>query len=147
MDKIGQFGDIIWDNAIYLIVLVLFFMGMFVFLQQQTNGAGVWEDFYAKEIAKTVNLAKPGDEIKLDVQKATIVAKKSKVDSFNHLFEFDNVNSKVCISLNRGGRKTCYSYYNNVDIIDYKIDLGASESGGNLLEFKVIEKQKEVKNG
>ncbi len=143
MNKKGE-DSIIWNNVIYLILLVLFLMGMYVFLQNEREGAAVWEDFYAKEIVKIIDLAKPGDEITLDVQRASSVAHGNHVASYSNMFQFDNLNNEICVKLNEGTRKTCYRYFNNVDIADVELRFGEPI---NLLDFKIVEKEKGAGNG
>ena len=112
-------ANLVWDNAIYLILVVLFFAGMILFINQQRNGAGVWEDFYAKEISKAVNLAKPGDEIIIDIHKARVSAKKNNVQNFDAIVAFDNANQEVCVKLNLG-RQMCQRYFPSFSSMDWK---------------------------
>ena len=127
------------DNAVYLILVVLFFFGMVMFIDGQRSGAGVWEDYYAKEIVKVVNLAEPGDEIVLNVHSGTKIAKDNNVVSFSEIFEFDNSQNRVCVKLSTA-RKTCYSYFNDVDIVDWDLELASgTDLETNVLKFKVVE--------
>jgi len=79
------------------------------------NGAAIWEDYYAKDVVSVIDSAKPGDVIILDVQKATEIAKKNKITSFEEIFQFDNMKGELCVKLSRG-RASCYSYFNNVNV-------------------------------
>ncbi len=114
MNRKATVGDIVMDNIVYLIILIIFFVGMLAFVYSKMNGAAVWEDYYAKEIVKVIDLSKPGDEIVLDVHKATEIAQKNKVD-FESIFKFDNIKNEVCVKLS-AGRASCYGYFNNVDV-------------------------------
>ena len=146
MNKKGEqdIGGLLWDNIIYLILVALFVFGMFAFVQQQRNGAGIWEDYYAKEITKMIELSSAGDEIEINVQKGSEVAKENRV-SFSEIFVFDNVKNEICVKLNIG-RKTCYFYNKDVDIINPELKLGVSETGENSLYFKVDNNKRGVKN-
>jgi len=115
-NKKGKVGDILMDNIIYLVLLIIFFAGMMAFVYTKMNGAAVWEDFYAKEISKTIDTAQVGDVVILDVQKASEIAKSNKVADFEKIFQFDNAKNEVCVQLSTGG-KNCYNYFNNVDIV------------------------------
>ncbi len=126
------------QNVLYIIIVIIFIVGIFLFVQNQQNGASIWEKYYAKEISKVINLAQPGDSITLDIHKATEIAQKNKLSSFSEIFQFDNSNNELCVKLSLG-RKTCYSYFNNVDINNIKIELGTPI---NILKFEVTEKQK-----
>ena len=71
MNKGGEIGEQVTDSVIYLILVMLFVAGLIIFVSSQRNGAALWSDIYAKEIAKVINLAEPGDEIHLNIHKAT----------------------------------------------------------------------------
>ncbi len=114
LNKKAKFGDVLMNNIAYLLVLIIFFVGMMVFLQTKMNGAAVWEDFYAKEIAKMINAAKPGDIIIMDVRPATKIAAENKI-GFEKIFNFDDSKNEACVKLS-AGRGSCFSYFNNVNI-------------------------------
>ena len=79
MDKKAKIGDIMMDNVIYLILLIIFFAGMFAFVNSKMGGASFWEDYYAKEITRVVDSSMPGDIIYMDVQRATEIAQGNKI--------------------------------------------------------------------
>jgi len=115
MNKKAKFGDIVIDNVIYLVLLIIFFVGMLAFANSKANGASVWEDYYAKEISKVIDSSSSGDNFVIDVHKATEIAKKNKLDSFEEIFSFDNFKNEVCVKLSRG-RASCYNYLNEVNV-------------------------------
>ena len=119
----GEASEQIWSTVIYLLLAVLFLAGMFVYLSSQRNGATTWEDFYAKEISKIMNVAQPGDEITLNIQTATQIAAKSQITVADQMFNFDNVNKQICVKLS-AGRESCYSYFNNINALNWKIEYG-----------------------
>jgi len=142
--RMNKIGKVLKLNFVKLFFLAIVVGLLSLFVWQQMNGAAIWEDYYAKEVAKVINLAEPGDEIILDVHRATEVAKKNKVESFSRTFQFSNLENEICVKLGRG-KKTCYFYFNNVDIVDIELKLAGGEEGNrNLLLFNVIEKQKTV---
>jgi len=132
MDKRGN-SETLWNNVIYLILLALVVAGLFVFINNQMNGGAVWEDYYAKEIVKMINLAQPGDKLTIDVQKATKIAKKNHVESFNDIFLFNEKDKEVCVRLSEE-RRTCYGYFNDVSIKNNELRLGRP---GNSLYFEI----------
>lgn len=134
---------ILLSTIIFLILLIIFFSTLFIFTLNQMNNASLWSEYYAKETTKLINFASPGDEITLDVHKATEIAKSNKVKTFSEIFSINNPNNEVCVKLSPG-RKTCYNYFNNVDIINTKLNLGTSEK--NTLTFQITEKQLGVGN-
>ncbi|RMD66722.1 hypothetical protein D6817_03530 [Candidatus Pacearchaeota archaeon] len=127
------------DEVVFLIIFAVFIAVMVFYVGNRANNAAFWEDFYAKELAKMINLAKPGDEFRLDVHKATEIAQKNKVKSFSEIFVFDNAKSEVCVKLSPGSAK-CYSYFVKLDVVDEELELAAPK---NMLKFKVIEKVNE----
>jgi len=133
MDKKGT--NIIWDNAVYLILAILFFSMALYFLRNHLFQASFYENYYSKEISKVVDLAKPGDEIILDVQKATEIAQKQDLGSYSEIFQFDNINNEICVKLSTG-RKKCYVYFNDVDVMNVELKLADPI---NVLYFNVIE--------
>jgi len=105
-----------------LVSIIAYFV-MYSHISSYKNGAAVWEDFYAKEISKILNSAKPGDQLSLDVDMAGNIARENKVFNDKEMFNFDNEKNEVCVKLNTG-KKSCYSYFNNVEVIGWRVDPG-----------------------
>jgi hypothetical protein len=122
---------------VYLILLLVFLILLLVFFVWGRGSSTIWGKYYSKEISRVINLANPGDKITLDVQKATEIAKDNEIAK-EEIFSFDNVNDKVCVKLSPG-KKTCYSYFNDVDIVNYKIEIGVPN---NVLTFEISEAAK-----
>lgn len=140
-NKKGVTGDF-FDTVITIILVVVFAGFLFVFIGMQKNGAGFWEDVYAKEIAQIVNMAKPGDEISVDIHYASKIAQKNRVADLASIVKFDNEKKEVVIKLRPYG-ETRFSYIKEIEISDAKIEFGAPT---NVLKFKVVKTGKEVKN-
>lgn len=141
MNKKSESENILNMNLLMLLIVVAFTVGMLLFIGGVDDGAALWSDFYAKELAKTINLAKPGDKITIDVQKATEIAQKRDITIFSEIFAFNNQDNEICVMLAKS-RQTCYSYFNDVDIIQPQVVYGISESAPNTLQFTVSEKLK-----
>ncbi|MBI2632236.1 hypothetical protein HYW75_04485 [Candidatus Pacearchaeota archaeon] len=131
----GDFGGLLTENVIYLLLLVIFAVLMFFAVNGFKNSTAIWEDYYAKELTKVIDLSHLGEEIEIDVQKATEIAKKNGFRDFREIFNFDNLKNEVCVKL-KEGRKTCYFYSKEVDIIDRDLRLGVP---GNVLNFRIVE--------
>jgi len=125
------------NTLVYLILLVIFISLEFVYINNQLNGAATWSDYYAKELSGLVNQAIPGDQIEIDIHQATKIAKNNNLNSFSEIFSFNNLENQICVKLS--SKKTCYFYFNEVDIIDSQISLGKPV---NKLSFKVVTAQK-----
>ena len=131
-------GRILHINLLYIIILIIFFVGGILILGGYRNNAVFWEEFYAKEITKMINAAEPGTEIVIDVSKASEIAEKSGKKNFNELFVFDNADNKVIVSL-KPGSATSYKYFNDVEITGWRIELlsGGASPPVNQLFFKI----------
>lgn len=147
MNKKGKFSEVLMSNVVFIILLVVFLVGMLMFVYSKMNGDSVYEDYYAKELVKVVDLAKPGDIVALDVHKATEIAKKNNIADFKEIFSFDNNKNELCVKLS-AGKASCYSYFNNVNVGDVWIEYAASVNGAskNLLHFKVSHGEAGEKN-
>ncbi len=137
MKKKGDLS-ITLENAGYLILLIVFLALIFFGVLDKKESSATYTDYYAKETARLINYARPGDVITIDIHDATKIAKKNGVTSDSEIVSFENSENAVCFKLSLG-RKTCYRYFNNVDIVNWKIERGIPI---NLLSFEVIEKQK-----
>ena len=132
------------DNLVYLILLLLFLLADGYFVWSQFSGASTWADYHAKETSRIINLASPGDNVTLDIHKATVVAQKNGLKDFQkEIFQIDNPNNELCFKLSLG-RKTCYHFFNDVDIINDHIELAytINRESKNVLRFNVVEVQR-----
>lgn len=150
MNKKGELAELLFSNVSYLILLIIFFLGVLYFVMQQQEGANVWEDYYAKKIAGVIDFSEKGDRACLDVHRATEIARDNNVKSFSEIFGIDNANNEVCVRLSRGG-KTCFDYFNEIDAVNVDLNLaeGKNEKGEsvNLLCFDIVDAQKKEGEG
>ena len=58
MNKKATLSDLMTSNVVGIILVVMVFAGLFIYVFAQTNGAAVWEEYYAKEIARIILMAK-----------------------------------------------------------------------------------------
>ncbi len=132
----------LWNNIFYLIIIVVV-AGVFLgFVSNQKEAAGMWEDFYSKEISRVINSAVAGSEVSIDVTKAISVAER-RGKNFGEIFYFDNEKKEVFVSLrNNGGKR--YSFFNDVAIADWNVELSSGGADKSRLHFKVIESRKEI---
>jgi hypothetical protein len=139
MNKKAGMNDLVMSNIFYIILAALFTIGMVFWILSFANGAGIWSDFYAKEITRIVNYGEIGDEIELDVHEGSVIGIDNGVESFNDMFRFNAKDNEVCVRLSKTQR-SCYSYFNDVAISDVKFVLAGSVDGKNVLRFKIVEK-------
>lgn len=132
-DEFG--GSLLMEYVVYFILLGLFLTGAVFFVYRQLNGAGMWSDIYAKELAIVLNGAEEGDRYVINVHKATRIALSNEIP-FEQIFSFDAVNGKACVSLSKGS-KSCYPYFNNLVVEEKQIKLAQPE---NMLVIKIGKK-------
>ena len=111
----------LWDNALYFILVGLFVVLMFAFVQQQRSGGVIWEDYYAKELVKVIDASQAGDTVSLNVQPALRVAKHNKFTDYNRIFNFNSKDNQVCVQLSSGIRSTCFYYHTAVAVTDINL--------------------------
>lgn len=145
MDKKGD-TTIAMDTIMHLVIFILFFAIMFWFVLSYSNGAVFVEDFYAKEIVMMINNAVPGQNLAIDVTKlASVAVKNGKL--VRDTIIVDNVNNKIITStrLNTG---TSFAFFNDVDIVNWHVELlsGSSKTTQFIFEVKEGRKILEKKN-
>ena len=128
-------GELLVGTTVFVIVVVLFAVGMLAAVWKYSHGAAFWESFYAKEIARVVNSAEQGDEVVLDVHTATEIAQKNGVKggALRSILRFDGARREIVVSLRATGA-TRFSYFNDVVIVEPRIE---EERGRNVLKFRV----------
>lgn len=134
------------NEVAYIILLVLAIALTFAVVYKYQNNAGTWQDYYSKEIVRMINSGQAGDEISLDVQKGTEIAKKNGLDlQSGDLFRFDSAKKEVCVSLSKG-KPSCYFYFRDLTIVAEKqpIEFGVP---GNVLHFKIVSPSSAIKGG
>ncbi len=145
VNKRGEVGDNPLEyNVVHIILFIIILGPTLMFANSQREGAFLWEDFYAKEVARIIDISEPGTEARIDVTKAVEVAQKRNLKEKKEIFDFNNVENEVIVRLRRDGA-TGFKFFNNIDVVDWKIEeISSNEEGKTiyLLYFKVIEAQK-----
>ena len=145
VNKRGEVGDNPLEyNVVHIILFIIILGPTLMFANSQREGALLWEDFYAKEVARIIDISEPGTEARIDVTKAVEVAQKRNLKEKKEIFDFNNVENEVIVRLRRDGA-TGFKFFNNIDVVDWKIEeISSNEEGKTiyLLYFKVIEAQK-----
>lgn len=133
-------ASIVMDNLIHIIIFAMFFSIMFWGISSYSNGSALLEDIYAKEIVRVINTAEPGMSFKIDISKIAAVANKNG-KNFADIVYIDNVQNEVRVSsrLNTG---TAYKFFNEVDIVNFRVEAVSGDSLGTKFIFEVKEKQK-----
>ena len=128
-------GELLIATTLFVILVVLFGAGLLAALWKYSHDAAFFESFTVKEIARVVNSAEQGDEITLDLHRATEIAQKNGVDAgaLRYIVRFDSGKQEIAVSLRQAG-ETRFSYFNDVVIADARIE---EERGRNVLKFRV----------
>jgi hypothetical protein len=134
MNKKAAMPSILQSNVIYVLFTGLFVIGIFMAIYYYRDNANTWEEIYAKEIARMINLAEPGDIIAIDIHKGSLVARKQGFNEYSSIISFDNPRREIVVKLRKLG-ETRFSYVNNVLIENVSIELGVPT---NVLHFRVV---------
>jgi len=110
--KRGKSGKILMENVIFIILNVLFLMLLVLFLLRQGQGAVFLEQSYAKQIALSIDSAKPGMNIVLDMSKGKELAEKKGID-FKDIVKING--NVVTVKLSEEGGYS-YSFFNDVNV-------------------------------
>jgi lipoprotein signal peptidase len=108
-------GEILIENVLFILLTTIFIFLLILFLIKQGNGTIVLEQIYAKEIALSIDYAKPIMLIKIDMEKGLNIAKKNGID-FNNVVQITDNVVKVKLSQNSG---YTYSFFNDVEVGAY----------------------------
>lgn len=120
------------ENVVYIIVIAAFFAVMFLFIARAGSQATVVEQIYAKQIALSIDKAKPGTIIELDISKLYEAARKNKI-SEKEMLKIDSDNNKVQVRL-VGGKGYEFMFFNNAKV---EWNLKNTEEGEEKLYLEV----------
>ncbi|PIN92998.1 hypothetical protein COU54_04570 [Candidatus Pacearchaeota archaeon CG10_big_fil_rev_8_21_14_0_10_31_24] len=138
MNKRG--AEILTVTVILIIFLVVLSLsGLLYSSIHLKNGSFFWEDYYAKEISKVIDLASPGDELTIDVQNAMVLAHKNGLKNLNNIVRFDGANNEVIVRLGEN-KETRFEYFNDVSIVNPRIEF-ADDGENNVLKFSLVSRE------
>jgi hypothetical protein len=136
MNKKGDVGDgPLMNNVIFAILFLLFLIPMLIFVASVRDNVAKWEDFYAKEVVRIVDIAEPGTEVYLDVDHVIKIGKKHGREK--DFFEFSNVDDDLRVSFREKGGSS-FDYFNDVDILGNDIKF-SGHHGVQRLYYKIVE--------
>ena len=88
----------------FIILLLIFFSGMFYFVSWFGKRVAITEQTYAKQIALLINQAKPNTVLEIDTFKLEYLAKKHDYsDRLKDIIKIDYETGEVTIKLSKGG--------------------------------------------
>ena len=111
--KKGKKGNILTENIIFIVLYLAFITILLLFLFSKTNGTAVLEEKYAKQIALTIDAAKPGMIIHLSMEDAIEKAVKDGQNPSDIVSINGNV---ITVKLSKKGNnpESSYSFFNDV---------------------------------
>lgn len=119
------------ETTIFLVLNLVFIVLILFFVFNSRNGAIVYEDIYAKQIALIIDNAEPGMIIGINAEDLLEKAEKNKV-SKERIVSIDGNQVIVRLS-NSGGRG--FSFFS-----DYNVETRFAE---NFLEIKIMDENEE----
>ena len=103
----------VFDNVIFIILNLVFFLAMMFFIFRASSGAMVYEQAYAKEIALLLDESKANTTFIIDMTEGVQIAEKSKKTS--EIVSINNLNKEVSVSLIEGeGYK--FNYFSDYNV-------------------------------
>ena len=129
-NKKGSTESPAYSNIIFLILNILFFVILIVFIYRAEQGLLIYEQGYAKEIALSLDKAKPGSLILINLEKGIEIAKTNKAVESN-IVKIIPEKGMVVVSLS-GKEGYGFTYFS-----DYSVKY---EINGNYLKLEVGEK-------
>jgi len=115
----------LFNNIMFLILMAIFFSVMFIAVSRYGSQATVVEQAYAKKIALSIDKAKPGTIMKIDISELYDVSTKNKYKGT--VVSVDNVNKNVIVHVVNGNGYS-YGFFNGANIVwDLKKDSGYEE--------------------
>jgi len=103
-------GDLAYEEIIFIILNLTFFILLMVFIFRSTSGISSVEQISAKELALIIDQSYPGERIYIDFTEQVELARKNKIVD---LVNFEN--NLVRVKLSESGEYT-YSFFNDVNV-------------------------------
>jgi hypothetical protein len=120
-------ANIITENIIFIILNLIFLSILILFVFSKAGSVAVLEEKYAKQIALTIDAAKPLMVITLKMEDVIEKAKKENFDLDDIVMINDNV---VTVKLHEKGGYS-YSFFN-----DAKVDAFPDKEGGYVIRVR-----------
>lgn len=105
-------GELLISNVVPILLNGIFITLLILFILKQGSGTAILEERYAKEIALSVDYARPVMIIKMDMRKGMKLANKNGID-FKEVVKIQDNLVRVKLSEHGG---YVYSFFNDVDV-------------------------------
>ena len=116
MRKRDKRGELLVGNIIFIVLNLMFLGILFLFISQQGSGLILLEQSYAKQIALTFDMAKPGMSVFLDFEKGFEEAESNFGPNYDIKDLVRISGNIVTVKLDKDENRQGYSYsfFNNV---------------------------------
>ena len=98
--------NLLTENLVYILLMVVFVIIIFFAVVRMGNETGIYEKIYAKQIAFSIDKARPGMKLEIYLGSAYSVAKKNGFEG--QIVHIDHNTNKVTVNLIKGEG---YRYY------------------------------------
>ena len=105
--------NLLWSNLLFILLNLAVFSGLIYFAFSASNGSGVYEEVYAKEIGLVLDSARPGMVIKIDFSKGFEIAEKNKKSNSEGMVEIKDNEVIVNLGYRRG---YAFIYFSDYDV-------------------------------
>ena len=100
--------DLAYENIIFIVLTIIFFVAIIIFILKSASGAGVIEEVEAKRIALIIDNMEKDMEVNISIEDLVKVADKNKFEGV--LVERDKENKLIIVrAFSKGGYKAHYN--------------------------------------
>ena len=130
MNKKGS-SKLVLSQIVYIVIIVIFSVVMIVYVTRSGNQSSVKEEVYAKQIALSIDKAKSGTEIDVDISEIYKFAEGNKFKG--QIINIDNEKNIVEVHL-AVGKGYSYRFFSDADI-SWNINLDVEGKPDKLLIY------------
>jgi len=112
--------NLLAGNIVFIILNVVFIIILASFLVSKISNPAVMEEKYSKEIAFSLDSARPGMVLTFNMKDAVDVAKKNLGEK--NLGQIVQINGNLVTVKLQDGKGYTYSFFNNVNITGHYLD-------------------------
>ncbi len=102
------------ENLLFVILNLIFFVGMLVFINTSGSQTFIYEEAYAKQIALLIDNAKPGMAVSMKIDELKKIADENN-QAVSEIFSVENKNNKISVDLDKN-QGYSYRYYSDYDV-------------------------------
>jgi hypothetical protein len=132
MDKNKKADQIVLETTIFIVLNIFFFVIIMIFVWRSAQGAVIYEQIYAKQVALTLDNAKPGMTFFIDMKKGIEIAEDKYHRKREDIVKINQDKNIVIVALTNTGAYS-FEYFSDYDF--------STEFSGDYLIIEVKEKK------